>query len=128
MVDQAMIPVGAGILMTNGISEKGKTFEFGMAVMGRIAVHWVPTLPGTPWVETSLEVQAIGISRYRLYDLGEGHKLRYHLDYTVTKGWGFKFWDGTEDNYPSVTPKPDDYVLKYDSHEPTIIGVAQIGR
>jgi len=66
----------------------------------------------------SPEVQDIGISRYALYEV-DSLLYKYKLEFTNTKGWGFRFWlqggDG-EDALDCLTVFDRDHYVEFNSN------------
>jgi len=123
---------------SQGTSKLGRPYEFGTAdledVKKKIAgeqaesllpVHWVPTAPGGPWIPTSPEVQALGISEYKLEDYKDqpGMVWRYHLSFINSKGWGFAFTDESNDTYTCSTWNGSHWI-RYNSDHPIIVNVS----
>jgi len=77
------------------------------------------------WREADPDVQALGISRYRLtvpnWQLG----FQYKLEFTNTSGWLFKFFDSSGDSYDCFTFFNGDHSIEYNSISPAIDGVQQ---
>lgn len=83
-------------------------------------VYW--EVGDSSWKTAAPEVQAIGISRYRLYN-NSFSIYDYTLDFTNTKGWCFRFFDFSGDFYDVSTVFNGDHELDYNSGNPTINGV-----
>jgi len=125
MSEQHQVPAGS----KEGKSKLGKAYEFGPLEEKKeevksgaplATVYWVP---GTPWTQTSPDIQALGISRYQLTDNGSSSFYRYTLGFTNTKGWGYAFTDQTSDTYDCDTIRNGDHYVSYNSSKPIIVNV-----
>jgi len=87
---------------------------------------WEPVISDgpSPWIDTSPDIQELGISRYKLVREQDDKKAwEWVLWFTNTKGWGFVFTDATGDTYTCSTPVNGNHSVGYDSKKPTIVRV-----
>jgi len=87
-------------------------------------VYWEVAYDGG-WREAEPDVQALGISRYRLTEPVGQWFFQYKLEFTNTSGWLFKFLDASGAYNDKLTVFNGDHSIEYNSPSPAIYVVQQ---